>query len=100
HCWPVSPPVERRDIMAMVTDPVCGMRIDSNDAVATAERDGTTYYFCSEACADAFLGDPASYAAEAAERMDRGLLSEEEIATRSGTTIERVQELVDLGLLQ
>ena len=84
----------------MVTDPVCGMRIDSNDAVATAERDGTTYYFCSEACADAFLGDPGSYAAEAAEGMDRGLLTEEEIATRSGTTIERVQELVDLGLLE
>jgi adenylate cyclase len=86
--------------MAMVTDPVCGMRIDSNDAVATAERDGTTYYFCSEACGDAFLGDAGSYAAEAAEGMDRGLLTEEEIATRSGTTTERVRELVDLGLLE
>src|SRR5919198_1543889 len=86
--------------MAMVTDPVCGMRIDSNDAVATAERDEATYYFCSEACADVFLGDPGSYAAEAAEGMDRGLLTEEEIATRSGTTIERVRELVALGLLE
>ena len=26
--------------MAMVTDPVCGMRIDADDAVATAEHEG------------------------------------------------------------
>ena len=31
--------------MAMVTDPVCGMKIDSEDAVATADHQGTTYYF-------------------------------------------------------
>src|SRR5437763_15409472 len=86
--------------MTMVTDPVCGMRIDSNDAVATAERDGATYYFCSEACGDVFLADPASYPAEAAEGLDRGRITREEIAARSGTTIERVQELVDLGLLE
>jgi adenylate cyclase len=86
--------------MAMVTDPVCGMRIDSEDAAATAEREGTTYYFCSEACRDRFVADPASYRADAAERTDRDLLSEEEIAARSGTTIERVRELVGLGLLE
>jgi Cu+-exporting ATPase len=49
--------------MAMVTDPVCGMRIDSDDAAATAEYEGKTYYFCSEACRDRFEADPASYAA-------------------------------------
>ena len=49
--------------MAMVTDPVCGMRIDTDDAVATAEHEGKTYYFCSRACHDAFVVDPASYAA-------------------------------------
>jgi P-type Cu+ transporter len=49
--------------MAMVTDPVCGMRIDADDAVATAEYEGKTYYFCSRACHDAFVADPASYAA-------------------------------------
>ena len=46
--------------MAMVTDPVCGMRIDDDDAAATAEHDGVTYYFCSQACHDAFVADPAS----------------------------------------
>jgi YHS domain-containing protein len=47
--------------MAMVTDPVCGMRIDSDDAVASAEHEGTVYFFCSELCRDAFVADPAAY---------------------------------------
>jgi P-type Cu+ transporter len=47
--------------MAMTTDPVCGMRIDPDDAAATAEHDGVTYAFCSEACHDAFVADPAAY---------------------------------------
>jgi YHS domain-containing protein len=42
---------------------VCGMRIDPDDAAATAEHEGKTYYFCSEACRDRFEADPASYAA-------------------------------------
>jgi Cu+-exporting ATPase len=45
----------------MVTDPVCGMRIAPEDAVATVEHDGVTYYFCSEFCRDAFVADPAAY---------------------------------------
>ena len=48
--------------MAMTTDLVCGMRIDTEDAVATAEYEGKTYYFCSQACQDAFAVDPTSYA--------------------------------------
>lgn len=47
--------------MAMVVDPVCGMRIDTEDAAATAEYDGKTYYFCSTACREAFVADPTSY---------------------------------------
>jgi YHS domain-containing protein len=47
--------------MAMVTDPVCGMRIDTDDAAATAEYQSKTYYFCSRACRDAFLADPTLY---------------------------------------
>jgi Cu+-exporting ATPase len=46
----------------MVTDPVCGMRIDAGEAVATAEYEGKTYYFCSQICHDAFMADPESYA--------------------------------------
>ncbi len=47
--------------MALVTDPVCGMQIDSEDAVGAAEYEGKTYYFCSEACRDGFESDPGSY---------------------------------------
>jgi P-type Cu+ transporter len=47
--------------MAMVTDLVCGMRIDPDDAAATAQYEGETYYFCSQACHDAFVADPASF---------------------------------------
>ncbi|MEO6713485.1 MAG: YHS domain-containing protein [Mycobacteriales bacterium] len=42
-------------------DPVCGMSIEEADAVATADHAGTTYYFCSQDCADEFNNDPASY---------------------------------------
>lgn len=49
--------------MPMVTDPVCGMRIDSEDAAATAEHSSATYYFCSQACHDAFVGNPGAYTA-------------------------------------
>ncbi len=49
--------------MAMATDPVCGMRIDTDDAASTTEYEGKTYYFCSQACHDAFVADPISYVA-------------------------------------
>ena len=42
-------------------DPVCGMRIDSEEAAGTIEYGGKTYYFCSQACHDAFEADPTSY---------------------------------------
>ena len=34
--------------MAMVVDPICGMRIDSEEAAGTIEYEGKTYYFCSQ----------------------------------------------------
>ena len=46
----------------MIEDPVCGMRIDPDDAAATAEHEGKIYYFCSEMCHDAFVADPTAYA--------------------------------------
>jgi YHS domain-containing protein len=45
----------------MVEDPVCGMRIDPDDAAATAEHDGRLYYFCSETCHEAFVANPETY---------------------------------------
>ena len=46
----------------MTTDPVCGMEIDPNQAVATSDYMGDTYYFCSETCKDQFEMNPEAYA--------------------------------------
>ena len=47
--------------MAMVIDPVCGMRIDPDDAVTDVEHGATTYFFCSEACRNVFVADPGPF---------------------------------------
>lgn len=39
-------------------DPVCGMEIEEQAAVASQVYDGRTYYFCSEACEEQFLEKP------------------------------------------
>jgi YHS domain-containing protein len=44
-----------------VTDPVCGMKIEAEDAVATAEHGGDTYYFCSQECKAEFEENPEDY---------------------------------------
>jgi len=49
--------------MAMVEDPVCGMRIESEEAAETIEYEGKTDYFCSQVCHDAFQANPSAYVA-------------------------------------
>jgi putative ABC transport system ATP-binding protein len=39
-----------KEMVTMVSDPVCGMPIEQEKAVATLELEGTTYYFCSMGC--------------------------------------------------
>ena len=39
-------------------DPVCGMTVDRTTALH-AERDGKTFYFCSDHCRTKFLSTPA-----------------------------------------
>lgn len=46
----------------MVKDPVCGMEIRPEDAVATGEHAGVSFYFCSKGCYNAFVKDPDRYA--------------------------------------
>lgn len=48
-----------------VTDPVCGMMIDSGKAAASETHQGQTFYFCSGHCQKTFKGDPGKYAAKA-----------------------------------
>ena len=48
----------------MAKDPVCGMSVDMKEATAasrTADRNGTTYYFCSDHCRGQFKAEPAKY---------------------------------------
>ncbi len=45
----------------MVKDPVCGMNVDENKAVATSEYKGKTFYFCAKGCKAAFDKNPEKY---------------------------------------
>lgn len=45
----------------MAKDVVCGMDIDPENAAATAEHEGQTYWFCSQPCHDKFVEDPGAY---------------------------------------
>jgi YHS domain-containing protein len=45
----------------MVKDPVCGMDVEETKAAATSDHEGTTYYFCAQACKKAFDKDPDKY---------------------------------------
>lgn len=44
-----------------VTDPVCGMHLALEKAVAQAEHEGWAYFFCSNACHELFLAAPERY---------------------------------------
>ncbi|MGH9728015.1 MAG: heavy metal translocating P-type ATPase [Candidatus Acidiferrales bacterium] len=45
----------------LVTDPVCGMKVDPARAKASREYQGTKYYFCCEGCAKKFADAPEKY---------------------------------------
>ncbi|HJT92095.1 MAG TPA: heavy metal translocating P-type ATPase, partial [Mycobacterium sp.] len=44
-----------------VIDPVCGMSISPADAVGTAEHNGQTFHFCSDACLQQFRANPEQF---------------------------------------
>jgi Cu+-exporting ATPase len=48
-----------------VTDPVCGMKLDSEKAAAREVWKGQTYYFCSDLCRQKFQATPERCAKEA-----------------------------------
>ncbi len=49
-------------------DPVCGMTVTKATAAATFDYKGTTYYFCSKGCKDAFAKEPEKYLSKAAAK--------------------------------
>ena len=50
---------------ASVTDPVCGMSVDSTSAAAHEDYAGQSFHFCSTGCHDRFAADPLSFLTEA-----------------------------------
>ncbi|HZC99371.1 MAG TPA: heavy metal translocating P-type ATPase [Actinomycetes bacterium] len=67
---PVTPVVEVREReegteaemeTKTVTDPVCGMQVDPSSAAASQQYGGQSYRFCSKACHETFVADPAAY---------------------------------------
>lgn len=48
-----------------VTDPVCGMDIYADSAVAASEHVGKTFYFCSQRCKGKFDQAPMDYMSSA-----------------------------------
>ena len=51
--------------MAKVTDPVCGMTVDSEKAAGQSQHEGRTFYFCSAQCKRQFDADPGRYSRKA-----------------------------------
>jgi Cu+-exporting ATPase len=45
----------------LVTDPVCGMRVDPATSTHRVEHGGTTFHFCSAGCRAKFEADPDRY---------------------------------------
>jgi P-type Cu+ transporter len=50
-----------RTPMAIETDPVCGMEVDTETTDLKLDRDGTTYWFCGRGCLLEFRDDPERF---------------------------------------
>jgi Cu+-exporting ATPase len=55
------------DAGALVTDPVCGMKVDTSTAEHRYELGETSYFFCSSRCLDKFKANPDRYLKPASE---------------------------------
>jgi Cu+-exporting ATPase len=48
----------------MVTDVVCGMKVDPKETKVQSEHKGKVYYFCNIGCKEKFESDPEKYLAK------------------------------------
>lgn len=64
--WSFIEGLQRKDERTMtVTDPVCGMQIDIQEAAAREEHGGWAYFFCSAQCHRLFRANPERYVVQA-----------------------------------
>ena len=64
--WSFIEGLQRKDERTMtVTDPVCGMQIDIQEAAAQEDDGGWAYFFCSAQCHRLFRANPERYVARA-----------------------------------
>ena len=85
--------------MAMVTDPVCGMRIDSDDAAATAVHEGNDVLLVLTVVPRR-VPRGSGLVQGLIDRMGDDRLTVKEVADRAGTSVNRIRRLVDLGILE
>lgn len=52
---------DTQQLASEVTDPVCGMKIDSENAAEVIDYQSHKYHFCSSSCAQKFKGNPKQY---------------------------------------
>ena len=75
-------------------DPVCGMEIDTEDAAATVDSDGTRYYFCSTGCRDEFLdrirAAGTDHKPESSHEADEARTAEADHGDGGGTGVDPV----------
>lgn len=55
----------------MVEDPVCGLRVDEQNARFNSEHMGKKYYFCKELCKNRFDRSPDFYAERSGQPVRR-----------------------------
>jgi Cu+-exporting ATPase len=56
----------------VVKDPVCGMEVETVNAVGHTEHAGQTFYFCGSGCKQKFDKNPAQYLDQQAEKTKSG----------------------------
>lgn len=50
------------ELVPIVSDPVCGMRLSPTTASNAVKHKGKTYYFCASGCMKTFMKNPQTYA--------------------------------------
>ncbi len=77
----------------LVTDPVCGMKINPKSAAAKVEYKGKTYYFCMESDKQAFEKDPEKYITKGGKQGASGAVHQEDQGMQSQPQVTPLKNL-------